>query len=487
MQTSTPKTLQNRRAVVAGSDPAGLAAAISLANRGARVIVLESGPQYCPALIPRAAEGYRFDPWPPAITHPRILAELFAGAGLRLTDFVTLRQFEPALRIILPDDSVVDIRASEEATLEGLPEAIDRDAFQSLLRAAGSEARLRGDTRQNRESLLNRVLTRLPRSLPKRTAWEADPQTAAIASSLRILSGGSARNGRLAALGDLQAGGCWTVDGGYDALRRALLRLCQILNIKFSREARLEEIELQSGRVRRVRGQGFQELTTSILVLNAGSPHDLSGLLPPSDETEKWLHRYRRHREAPQALELEISALKSWHGAAPLTMICSPEPAAERIAADRWRLPPSAPTIAVTAHSIIHRDAAPQGAAALTIRAEAPRTGARYRWSEEQLAEAEKRLLTAAENAGFEGLAAAAETIALHGPDNPSPGIEWGAGFAWDTGSLRRLRALPAASFPIIPGLYLAGPGVFPGAGLGSLAASGIRAAAAAARDAGGE
>ena len=88
------------RAVVVGAGPGGLAAAMLLAARGARVTLLEKdvvvGGRSRSQTTP---EGYRFDLGPTFFLYPRILEEIFASCGADLREEVELIRLDPQYRV----------------------------------------------------------------------------------------------------------------------------------------------------------------------------------------------------------------------------------------------------------------------------------------------------------------------------------------------------------------------------------------------------
>jgi phytoene desaturase len=136
-------------AVVIGSGFGGLAAAIRLGARGYRVTVLE----HLPAPGGRASvfrqDGFTFDAGPTIITAPFLLNELWALAGRRLEDDITLHSVSPFYEIRFPDGSVFECSADPDAMREqvrrlapkdlagyekfvGLSEAIYKIGFEQL-------------------------------------------------------------------------------------------------------------------------------------------------------------------------------------------------------------------------------------------------------------------------------------------------------------------------------------------------------------------
>jgi phytoene desaturase len=88
-----------RRAVIIGSGFGGLAAAIRLLSDGWQVTVLEARGTIGGRASRIRDGGYTFDTGPSLITMPWLFDEVYAAAGTRMADHVTLRQLEPGYRI----------------------------------------------------------------------------------------------------------------------------------------------------------------------------------------------------------------------------------------------------------------------------------------------------------------------------------------------------------------------------------------------------
>jgi phytoene desaturase len=92
---------QHLRTVVIGAGVGGLATAIRLAAAGHRVTVFERNPTVGGRANELRIDGYRFDTGPSLLLMPDVYRELFAAAGRRIEDYVTLLPMEPNYRVHL--------------------------------------------------------------------------------------------------------------------------------------------------------------------------------------------------------------------------------------------------------------------------------------------------------------------------------------------------------------------------------------------------
>lgn len=94
--------------VVIGGGVGGLSAAIRLAAAGKRVAVLEQNTAVGGKMSQIEQDGFRWDTGPSVITMRGVLEELFAAAGRRLDDYLTLLPVEPLTRYFYPDGARID-------------------------------------------------------------------------------------------------------------------------------------------------------------------------------------------------------------------------------------------------------------------------------------------------------------------------------------------------------------------------------------------
>lgn len=94
--------------VVIGGGVGGLSAAIRLAAAGKRVAVLEQNAAVGGKMSQIEQDGFRWDTGPSVITMRSVFEELFAAAGRRLDDYLTLLPVEPLTRYFYPDGTRID-------------------------------------------------------------------------------------------------------------------------------------------------------------------------------------------------------------------------------------------------------------------------------------------------------------------------------------------------------------------------------------------
>ncbi|WP_448203293.1 phytoene desaturase family protein [Azospirillum sp. sgz302134] len=104
----------HRRVVIIGAGPGGLASAILLALTGAKVTVLERKPRVGGRSALMETDGFRFDTGPTFFLYPRILEEIFAAAGRRLSDRVELVRLDPLYRLMFEGGGDLRVQADPD-------------------------------------------------------------------------------------------------------------------------------------------------------------------------------------------------------------------------------------------------------------------------------------------------------------------------------------------------------------------------------------
>ena len=104
----------SKQVVVIGGGLAGLSSAIHLARRGFSVDLFEQTSRLGGKMNEVRQDGYRFDTGPSLLTMPFVLDELFAAAGYRREELLTLVPIEPMCRYFYADGTRLD--ASSDRT-----------------------------------------------------------------------------------------------------------------------------------------------------------------------------------------------------------------------------------------------------------------------------------------------------------------------------------------------------------------------------------
>lgn len=507
MAGTLQKTLKNRRAVVIGSGPGGMAAAVSLAVRGARVVVLESESEPGGRLRTSRLGDYHFQPWPPLLTDPATLARLFASSDCRLSDFVTLTRLPSLRKFRFADGTDVDFRTDPAEFAEEISR-LNREDAAAVPRYFRYVSRLHDAVLRHQEErpfgpaggILRcatslSFLAGLPSILTPRRAEKAlhsffkDERVRRL--FLEFPMELSMPVNRAPALVHFAVGrewrhGGWQIEGGSEALLGALQRLCTLLNIKIITNARAERIELKNGRVRRVSGSGFRPLATSMVVCNSDAETTFEALFAKDEQPDSVLKELKKAPPANSRIVVHMGLEGAPEAITdPWTVAVSPALRDELRQLDKWRVATSEPSISIVDHGMIDDHAAPKGHTSLTITAMQPPLTKRFRWTEETALHARNGLLESLANRGIEIDEESIVEEQIYSPaDLAALSSNRHGTFDGIAGrSLRTTLFRPLPRVREIPGFYLVSDCSHPGPGVSNAVCAGMIAGACAAED----
>ncbi|GIW73791.1 MAG: phytoene desaturase [Phycisphaerales bacterium] len=306
-------TQASRSVAVVGAGPGGLACAMQLAARGARVRIYEAQPHVggrTSRLTLAGTSGqYHFDRGPTFFLMPYVLDEVFQAAGLRLADHAELTRLDPMYRLILgrPNQPPLVLDATQD--LEEMSRRIgaisprDGRAFAGFI--AENRAKLRAA-----EPILRRPI-RSPADLLRRDALAALPHIRPHLSVHDLLARWFEHPQIRLALGfqSKYLGmspfdcpslftilpfieyeyGVWHVAGGLNRLTHAMARACRSLGVEILTDAPVQRLTFQGNRCTGVVVGGVHQPHEHV-VLNADAPWALRNLLPT--EALRRVHGY---------------------------------------------------------------------------------------------------------------------------------------------------------------------------------------------------
>ncbi|MBU1211807.1 MAG: phytoene desaturase [Alphaproteobacteria bacterium] len=488
------------RVAVVGAGVAGLAAAIQLASQGASVTLFERGPHPGGKIRQVEVAGHAVDAGPTVLTMRWVFERLFEEAGSQLDDFVETHRAEVLCRHAWQDGSRLDLFADRERSIEAIGQFAGAQEALGYRRFAETSERLYRvleptfiDASKPSAIVLAGRMGRVdPASLlltnPAGSLWRtlqnyfADPRLQQLFGRYATYSGASPfqASATLMLIAHVEEAGVWTVRGGMIELARALERLARSLGVGMNYRSGVKSLELSGGRIGGLRLDTGEMHGADAIVLTADCEALTEGLFGSCFKTAV------RRNTSGRSLSAIATALACKPEGWPLTRhnVCfSNDYQAEfDDIFKRGRLPRE-PTVYICAQD---RPGHPETGAnpdsnslerALLL-VNAPADGDRHQYKATEIDRCWDRTLAVLQRCGLT-LAASGPTRHTTTPNNfhdlfpATGGALYGRSSHGWTAAFQR-----PGNRTTIPGLYLAGGSVHPGAGVPMAALSGRQAAA---------
>lgn len=291
------------RVVIIGAGIGGLSAALRLAHGGFRVSVMErhATPGGKMRTLPTVAGPV--DAGPTVLTMKPVFEALFADVGLRLSDHVTLEQQDMLARHFWPDGTQLDLMRDHDASIANVratfgPHAAAEfaafsvrtqklfDAFDQPMMQAAAPTLAAMTARILRNPRLIPAMDphlSLAQSLGKQFS---DPRLAQLFARYATYVGGlpDASPALLALVWHAERSGVWHVKGGMYNLARGIADCAGAFGAAFQYNSYVTQIETQGGNVCAVHADGVRIPADAVLF--NGDPAALAGgLLGPDAQT----------------------------------------------------------------------------------------------------------------------------------------------------------------------------------------------------------
>lgn len=284
------------RVAVVGAGVGGLAAALDLAARGLEVVVLERAPAPGGKMREVQAGGARLDAGPTVFTMRRVFESLFADAGARLCDHLSLRPAGVLARHAWSARERLDLHADPARTAEaigrfsGPAEAARYLGFVEHARRVYRtlEGPFIRAPRPTPASLAAAAgAAELWRTRPFSTLWTAlgshfhDPRLRQLFGRYATYLGSSPflAPATLMLVAHVEQEGVWMVEGGMHRVASALATLAERHGARFHYGAEVAEIPVRDGRATGVRLASGEWVPADAVVVNADPAALGAGLL----------------------------------------------------------------------------------------------------------------------------------------------------------------------------------------------------------------
>ena len=488
-----------RSALIVGAGPGGLAAAISLAQAGVEVTVLESAPAVGGKIHTQNVAGKQIDAGPTVLTMPWVFERLFASTGASFADYVSIAPLSVIARHVFSDGSRLDLFADEARTIDAIAAfaghaeanryrafALDSKRIYETVKTPfiESERPTLGSLMRNAGTLGLGALVRVD---AHRTLWRAlskklrDPRLVQLFARYATYVGASPFEApaTLNLISHVEALGVHRVVGGMRALASGLERRATELGVAFRTGSHVDEISVRNGCVAGVRLRSGEELAASIVISNTDVSAIAEGNLGRAARSA--VSTTPRVDRSLSAFTIALVASATGFELSHHNVFFSSDYQREFDELITGRRCPSEPTVYLCAHDR-GDETASRGPEPMLLVVNAPSTGDEpARWSETEKKRCEEATYGLLRKRGLQ--------LSIVDSVVTTP-VEWAAMFPATGGALygsrpRKLLSpfLRAGSRSKIPGLYLAGGSVHPGPGVPMAALSGVMAAEAVLRD----
>ncbi|MEM1260873.1 MAG: 1-hydroxycarotenoid 3,4-desaturase CrtD [Pseudomonadota bacterium] len=485
--------MSGQRAIVVGAGMGGLAAAAELAATGWHVTQFERHAVPGGKMREVDVAGRSIDSGPTVFTMRWVFDALFAACGKELADYVDIRAADDLARHSWHDGSRLDLFADTErsvAAIEAFSDAANAAAYRQFVADSGRifdtldapfmrasrpsmlELSLRVGLLRTGDMLATKPFISLWRELGRRFS---DPRLQQLFGRYATYCGSSpfAAPATLMLIAEAERRGVWYVDGGMQRFAESLGRLGRELGVEQHFGTGVSEILTADGRVSGVIDD-TGAVHSSAVVIYAGDTDALAdGLLGAGP-------RLAVRRRAPNERSLSAITLSllgnvsGWELGHHTVLFGDNYPEEFAAIFDRGELP-AVPTLYLCAQDRESDPSAAPHEERLFVLMNAPAT----ELDDDSLDRARQRIDAQLTAHGLTVTGSAANTVMT------SPN-EFGRRFAGSHGSLYgRVTHGWLGSFQRsgsasrVPGLYLAGGSVHPGAGIPMAAQSGRLAAAA--------
>jgi phytoene desaturase len=383
--------------IIIGAGIGGLTTAIRLAAAGRKVLVLEQNEAIGGKMGQIQRDGFRWDTGPSVITMRHVLEELFAVAGHRLEDYLTLLPVEPLTRYFYPDGTLLDATrdlSRMAAQIAALDER-DVEGYLSYLAYAARLHRITGPVFIYDQPPAWRSFTRVPPADALRVdAWrsmDAAIRSFVRSSHLRQLLGrfatyvGGSPYQAPATLNVIAhvelTGGVWYPQGGIYAIAAALARLAGELGVEIRTGCPVRQIVLAGNTVQGVLLTDGTLEPAETVVANVDVAAVYQTLLPPTIATPRRLAHLTRVEPSCSGFILLLGVTGRHERLAHHNIFFSNDYRREFNDIFRRGIPPDDPTIYVAITSKSDPAHAPAGDENWFVLVNAPALDSRYDWT----------------------------------------------------------------------------------------------------------
>jgi phytoene desaturase len=386
--------------VVIGTGVGGLSAAIRLARQGRRVVVFEQNAQVGGKMGEFVQAGFRWDTGPSVITMRPVLEALFAAAGRRLDDYLTLIPIDPVTRYIYPDGAQIDVSRDLARTVAQIAARAPRDVegYLAFLAYAAQQHRITAPvfTFGPPPSLtsLSRVSLRDALRVDAFCTLEAAIRRYVHSPYLRQIFGRFATYvgaspylapATLSVIAHIElTEGVWYPRGGVYSIARALERLATELGVEIRTNCPVRRIAITNGAASGVILADDSLVAAQTVIANVDVATVYARLLAPGDSAPQQVARIAQMEVSSSGFGLLLGVEGEHPQLAHHNIFFSSNYPREFDQIFRQGIPPEEPTVYIAITSKTDPEHAPPGCENWFVLVNAPPLGPGFDWTVQQ-------------------------------------------------------------------------------------------------------
>ncbi len=320
---------KEKRIVVVGAGPGGMATAMRLAAAGYQVSVYEVANRVGGRMAGFEIGEYAFDTGPTILQVPGVYEQLFRECGLEFADYVELLPVTPNTRLRFWDDTVLDLTSDiaafkrQLATLRpDLPDAFERWYVEHISKnEVGYGPYLGTPVRSPLGYLKPREIAAALPFRPWETLYkhywryfEDERLVYGLSYPAKYLGmHPSACSSIFSLVSWLEfAYGIWHPNGGFRALAKGLARAAEDLGVQFELNCPVRQVIVENGQARGIELADGRRIDADAVLVNADFAHAMRHLVPEQARGAYTDKKFDRMRFSCSTFMLYLGVDRRW-------------------------------------------------------------------------------------------------------------------------------------------------------------------------------
>ena len=382
--------------IVIGAGIGGLSTAIRLQSAGNQVTVLEKNELVGGKMYQLEQDGFRFDTGPSVITMRHVFEDLFASAGRKLEDYLSLVHVEPMTRYFYPDGFVLDASSDISKMAQQIETIDERDVegYLAYLAYAARIHRITGDTfiynqPPNLASMFKVPPWQMMKSDPFRTmngaikSFVQSDKLRQLLGRFATYVGGSPylAPATLNVIAHVElTGGVWYPEGGIYQIAKVLETLATEIGVTICTNQGVKQIRVDKGRVSGVLLENGDILDADVVVSNVDVAMTYQKLISSADVAETRINKMSSYEPSCSGFVMLLGVEGKHDKLAHHNIFFSEDYPAEFKAIFKDGIPADDPTLYVAITSKTDSDHAPEGCENWFVLVNAPPLNNHFDW-----------------------------------------------------------------------------------------------------------